>query len=324
MKNRIVLIIPYFGQFPNYFDLWIKSAEANKSFDFFIYTDQHFPSLSIKGNNIKIVNTSFQELVKKIKNKLGNVVINKPYKLCDYKPCYGCIFEDDIADYDYWGFCDIDLIFGNLESFITDDLLNEYDKLFFHGHFCLMKNCDKMRYLWKREYKSVLSYKVAFMTNYVTHFDESATIAFASEKSTDIKQYTNDKLFYNPIWNLYELKGYRETEERICLWENGVLTLLWNSEGCIRSKEVMYVHLMKRTMRIKIQNSSEGFMFYRDVFSDLNKSNFFELVSNKDKTQERIFNKTQKRKRIKQIIENLKSGAIKMRILDFIYRFEKK
>jgi len=27
----------------------------------------------------------------------------------------------------FWGYCDIDLIFGNIRAFMTDELLNEYD-----------------------------------------------------------------------------------------------------------------------------------------------------------------------------------------------------
>lgn len=34
MKNRVVLILPYFGKLPSYFDLWLSSAVSNKKFDF--------------------------------------------------------------------------------------------------------------------------------------------------------------------------------------------------------------------------------------------------------------------------------------------------
>ena len=39
MRNKAVLIIPYFGNIPDYFNLWLKSAEANCEFNFYIYTD---------------------------------------------------------------------------------------------------------------------------------------------------------------------------------------------------------------------------------------------------------------------------------------------
>ena len=38
-RKKVAIIIPYFGSFPNYFDYWLKSALANKDFDFLIFTD---------------------------------------------------------------------------------------------------------------------------------------------------------------------------------------------------------------------------------------------------------------------------------------------
>ena len=34
-----ILIIPYFGKFNNYFELWLKSCEYNTDFDWLIFTD---------------------------------------------------------------------------------------------------------------------------------------------------------------------------------------------------------------------------------------------------------------------------------------------
>ena len=32
--KKIIIIIPYFGEFPNYFDLWMKSVKYNSDIDF--------------------------------------------------------------------------------------------------------------------------------------------------------------------------------------------------------------------------------------------------------------------------------------------------
>ena len=42
MNKKVVLIIPYFGKVPDYFNLWLKSAERNSDYTFFIYTDLNF------------------------------------------------------------------------------------------------------------------------------------------------------------------------------------------------------------------------------------------------------------------------------------------
>ena len=50
--------------------------------------------------------------------KLGfEVYLERPYKCCDLKPAYGVIFEEYLTAYSYWGHCDFDLIFGDLQYF---------------------------------------------------------------------------------------------------------------------------------------------------------------------------------------------------------------
>lgn len=129
MKNKVAFVIPYFGRIPAYFDLWLKSAEKNSDFDFLIYSDLPFNIES--KSNVKLINSSFMELKNKIEKLLNRkVCLKSPYKLCDYKPMYGLIFEKDLENYDFWGFMDIDLILGCLNTYITDELLNSYDKLY--------------------------------------------------------------------------------------------------------------------------------------------------------------------------------------------------
>ena len=60
-----------------------------------------------------------------------SINLPSPYKLCDFKPAYGEIFNEFISSFDYWGYCDVDLIWGNIRKFLSNDLLDkEYDKIF--------------------------------------------------------------------------------------------------------------------------------------------------------------------------------------------------
>ena len=54
MKIRIIL--PYFGQFNNYFEYWIESCGQNSKIDFLIMTDQEIPNNHPK--NITFVYTT--------------------------------------------------------------------------------------------------------------------------------------------------------------------------------------------------------------------------------------------------------------------------
>ena len=113
--NKIGIIGVYFGKLPNYFPLWLKSCEHNRTIDFLIFTDQE---IQFYPNNVKVHKISLPEMKQLAIKALGlDVSLERPYKCCDFKPVYGLIFEDYLKHYDYWGHCDFDLIFGDLASF---------------------------------------------------------------------------------------------------------------------------------------------------------------------------------------------------------------
>ncbi|MHA1757075.1 MAG: DUF6625 family protein, partial [Promethearchaeota archaeon] len=122
----------------------------------------------------KIINTSLNAIDNLITEKLGiQVNIKYPFKLCDFRPAYGLIFSDYIKNYDFWGYGDLDLIYGNIKYFITDQILADYDIIsnhpdFITGHFCILKNKQFINELFKEgDY-----YKAAFMNKKYIGFDE--------------------------------------------------------------------------------------------------------------------------------------------------------
>ncbi|MBM3818250.1 MAG: hypothetical protein FJW14_04400 [Acidimicrobiia bacterium] len=44
-------------------------------------------------------------------------------KVCDLKPAYGLIFEDDLRGFDFWAHSDLDVVWGHVRGFMTDSLL---------------------------------------------------------------------------------------------------------------------------------------------------------------------------------------------------------
>lgn len=85
-----------------------------------------------------------------------------PRKFCDLKPAYADIFRDEVELYDYWGFCDMDIIWGDIRSYMTDDILNNYDiissrKNAISGHFNLFRNTPQINQLYKKlpDYKKL-------------------------------------------------------------------------------------------------------------------------------------------------------------------------
>ena len=141
---RIAFIVVYFGSVPWYFGLFNKSCAHNPDVDFILITD-----IDLKGDvadNIIVVRSSLDEVSKRCTDRLGfKISLLNPYKLCDLRPAYGWIFSDLIEQYDFWGYCDVDLVFGNIRSLITADILNRYEVVtarreYIAGFFSLFRN----------------------------------------------------------------------------------------------------------------------------------------------------------------------------------------
>lgn len=315
MKNKVAFIIPYFGRIPSYFALWLKSAEKNSDFDFLIYSDLPFNIES--KSNIKLINISFVELKSKIEKLLNRkVCLKSPYKLCDYKPMYGLIFEKDLENYDFWGFMDIDLILGCLNTYITDELLNSYDKLYYEGHFSLFRNCKLMNTLFMKKYQNVLDWKYAYSTNYICHFDENGTVVWAHEvdPSCRIRFYTSWDFLDAPV-NSYEISDGQTNG--YALWEDGILKF-YSFDGMV-IKELMYIHLQKRKMYIQggkenIKDSL-GFAIARNTFYNLDTLGCGEYIKPDSNVKNiKQFMMEKKRARRKEIVTNVINGALKARV----------
>jgi hypothetical protein len=103
-----------------------------------------------------------------------DVIIRMPYKICDFKPTFGKIFEEYLAGYDFWGYCDADLIFGKIRSFISDRMLEKFDIIntyygFLSGPFCLYKNIPSVCNL----YQNSINVGQVLMSEYQQGFDEN-------------------------------------------------------------------------------------------------------------------------------------------------------
>lgn len=259
-QHKVALLIPYFGKVPDYFDLWAQSAGKNENFTFFLFSDLPFNVEPYR--NIRLVNMSFEQLKTDLQNLMDfKISLKTPYKLCDYKPAYGHVFADYIQEFDFWGFCDIDLILGDIGQFITDELLERCDKLLFSGHFCLMRNEDRMNLLYRRMYDNVQDYRFAFTTDLCCHFDENGTIAYANEYDESIRFYF-DWIFFDTYVYSYELK-IRDSEA--CVeWNKGKLTAYWDDGR--QSQEYMYIHLQKRKMLRYFEGTRECYAIMRNEF----------------------------------------------------------
>ena len=266
--KKIAIIGVYFGEFPKYIDLWEKSCEYNETIDFIIFTDQNRKSNVKNIRYIKISMSEFSELASK-KLEL-DIKLKKAYKCCDLKVVYGVIFEDYIRDYEFWGHCDFDLIFGDIKTFITEDMMKEYDKILPLGHLSLYKNTKKNNERYKDFGSKVGDYKEVFTSNQSYAFDEIGGI-YSIYKHNNYPFY--DKRIFADISCIYKrfrlaLKD-KNYKRQVFYWENGKVYRAYEENNKIEKEEYIYIHFKKRKkMNVNIENVeyAEGFFIANEGF----------------------------------------------------------
>ena len=106
------------------------------------------------------------------------------YKLCDFRPAFAIIFADLVRDYDFWGYGDNDLVFGDVATFITPELLANKDVLSFkkqhlQGPLTFFRNVETVNNL----FRDGGEYETVFATPEYRSFDEFGPTGFHTEGS---------------------------------------------------------------------------------------------------------------------------------------------
>ena len=259
---KIVFIVPYYGEFPNYFNLFLETCKNNKDFDWLVITDikktYNYPP------NVRLLDLSWEALKELLDQSFDfKISIDSPYKLCDFKPAYGYIFRNYIEEYDYWGYCDVDVLFGDLRKFLPDNKLEKYDKIGHLGHMSIYRNCDEINFMFAKDINKVYRYKEVFTSNLNYMFDEWNMISinhiFLHNKKRilmfndffDIYPYDdNFKRVYRiiPSQNMSFGKEIIDKKISFASIEKGK-AYQWTYTGRKWNKtEVAYIHFQKRKM----------------------------------------------------------------------------
>lgn len=170
--KKIAFVVVWMGKLPYYLNLWMKSCEWNPSIDFYLFSDSN--ECIDTPPNVKVINMQLADVRERIQKLFEfPICLDYSYKLCDYKPTYGEAFSDYLKEYDYWGYCDVDLLWGNIRAFVSDEILESHERLFTRGHCSLFKNNDKVNaYYRSLDARGHLSYKDVFQSDRIWCFDE--------------------------------------------------------------------------------------------------------------------------------------------------------
>ncbi len=106
------MIMPYFGDPPTWMRHWEANTERlqDHGYDFLHDSDEK----------------AFQE---RVRDRLG---IDCPPlwgtgRIWNYRPALGLLYADEIQEFDFWGHTDLDVVYGRVERWYTDDYLDELD-----------------------------------------------------------------------------------------------------------------------------------------------------------------------------------------------------
>ena len=253
--QSIKILTSYFGPFNNYFPLWKASVEKNPTIDFTLITDQ---TVENPPSNMRVRNMSFAEMQKRVRDFFKPLdfepVIDNGYKMSEYQVLFALIFPEIVGDSDFWGYCETDLILGDLRRFFTEEILSQHDKIYFLGHLTLYRNSDAVNRLPLLEHEyPVATWRQAFSTPYNYHFIEDAM--------RWIPKYAGLKCYYeiefgDISFNHYRFIMARGRESRaapqVYRWNDGRLSRIYLWGGVEHEEECSYVHLQKRKMEIHV------------------------------------------------------------------------
>lgn len=259
--KKIAFVLPWCGRLPSYFQLWADSCAANPTIDFLLFTSERMPGKL--PANVKQISMDFAHLKELFQSHFDfPLALETPYKFCDLKPAYGEVFAAYLQEYDFWGHCDMDLVWGDIRSFVTEDLLEKYDRIYTRGHCCLYRNTLEVN-IWYRtlphegmqDWKQVFSHEGSFC------FDEWHRGGLSEIIRANSKPYYDGR----DMADLDTAHG--------CFWPHGIPAFqhgdtyaaydhgkLWLRRPKGTRQEVLYCHFQKRPLVIEPHDPQEYYL----------------------------------------------------------------
>jgi len=273
-QSTICLVACYFGKLPAYIDCVFRSCELNPDIDWLILTDDTSPRKL--PANVRLQPTTLEQLRQLFSARLGfEVTLANAYSLCHFKAAYGFLFEDRLGGYDFWGHCDLDMIFGNLRKFLREEILNAFPKILCRGHLALYRNTHEVNRYFMLEAPGVIDYRQAFQgtgTDQLT-FDEWRGI-YLILRYHNIPQF-HDEFIVDVVpptrWKITRFAGTAipNHPEQVFYWHAGrVFHAYYNCDQGINDDEYAYIHFQKRPLPAPAFDPStvNGFLITPDGF----------------------------------------------------------
>ena len=239
------LVVPHFGPRPAYFPLVVRSMAANPDVSWLLLTEQ--PVLDAPPN-VAVQLCEFEDLAKRIRSHFDfEIALERPYKLCDFRPAFGEIFADELTGYDFWGHSDLDLVFGRIRGHLPAAAF-EADKILFNGNFSLYRNTAETAG-WYRHEVGKVSYRDAMTNPAAMHFDERAGIYYIVEDL--VAPAWHEDVIFDISFSRYRTRAEAPPgrDPRRYAWEDGEVCEYRLERGRLVRRTALLIHLQKRVLR---------------------------------------------------------------------------
>lgn len=206
---------------------FLLSCRANADVHWILYTDVE-PGDATPAN-VRIKATTVAELNRRCTDLLGVDIDIQRRKLCDLKITYGVVFAQDLAGFDFWGCSDLDIIWGDIRRFASDERLQAHDifssrrdKL--SGHCTLYRNVPEVNRLFTR----IPNVSGLLASSHYEHLDERELTKYVR---ADPRVYWEEELATNAAYQ-------KALGNQDLWWRNG---RTFGPDG----RELMYIHFHK-------------------------------------------------------------------------------
>jgi len=243
MKFKKVIIVNYYGKLPRYASYFFETCKRNRSYHFVIFNDLHENAID---QNLTFIKSTLQDFNEHATEALGIPIhLTHAFKICDLRPSYGIVYRELIEEFDFWGFCDLDIILGSLDDFLTDDFLDRVDVYsskpkWNSGSFSLYRNSEIVNNI----FRATEDWTTVFSVNKYYGFDEC--LQRWDGKPIPISERTTEIL---SIYDLIHSNNNIRTsfEDSIIEWPADIKKLMWSRGKWLdltKNKEFLYLHLL--------------------------------------------------------------------------------
>jgi hypothetical protein len=241
-RQRIAIVIVFIGPPPVWLPAFVRSCRANPDVQWLIYTDFNAPASL--PSNISVTRVDLRALNERASDALGvrlQIGAASLRKLCDLKPAYGLMFADDLKPFEWWAYSDLDIVWGDIGGFVTDDLLERHNIISSRqrkvgGPFTLFRNTDAIT----RTFQSVPGVTAVLQDAQYRRLDENLLTDYLRTRMAEHPIKGRPRLYWDTEMTMsaaYQ-KALPDDSGGYLWWRDG---RTFDAEG----RERMYLHFHK-------------------------------------------------------------------------------